>query len=81
MKIEGRLQKADLAYILIDIDNRTNFLHHLLPPGGDSGGSSLARRRDPLAATLAIGCNIGRQRMAHASGLSFKKSVWLPIGI
>ena len=35
--IEARLQKCDLADILIDIDNRTNFLHHFLPPGGDSG--------------------------------------------
>jgi TnpA family transposase len=69
--IEARLPKADLANILIDIDNRTNFLHHLLPPGGDSGVSSRARRRDALAAVLAIGCNIGCQRMAHASGLSF----------
>jgi len=69
--IEARLQKCDLADILIDIDNRTNFLHHFLPPGGDSGVSSLARRRDALAAVLAIGCNIGCQRMAHASGLNF----------
>jgi TnpA family transposase len=69
--IEGRLQKTDLADLLIDIANWTNFVHHFLPPGGDSGLSSLTRRRDALAAVLAIGCNIGCQRMAHASGLSF----------
>jgi len=69
--IEDRLQKCDLADILIDIDNRTNFLHHFLPPGDDSGVSSLARRRNALAAALAIGCIIVCQRMAHASGLNF----------
>lgn len=65
--IESRLPKSDLADVLIDIDNQTNFLHHFLPPGADT----VARRRDALAAVLAIGCNIGCQRMALASGLSF----------
>ena len=65
--IESRLHKSDLADVLIDVDNRTNFLRHFLPPGMDS----VANRRDALAALLAIGCNIGCQRMALASGLSF----------
>jgi hypothetical protein len=65
--IEMRLPKSDLADVLIDIDNRTNFLRHFLPPGADT----VAHRRDALAAVLAIGCNIGCQRMALASGLSF----------
>lgn len=64
--IESRLPKIDLADVLIDIDNRTNFLRHFLPPGADTP----VRRRDALAAVLAIGCNIGCQRMALASGLN-----------
>ncbi len=67
--IESRLQRSDLADVLIDIDNRTNFLRHFLPPGADT----VARRRDALAAVLAIGCNIGCQRMALASGLKFRE--------
>jgi TnpA family transposase len=65
--IEAKLPRYDLADVLIDIDNRTNFLHHFLPPGGDT----VTHRRDALAAVLAIGCNIGCQRMALASGLKF----------
>jgi len=57
--IESRLPKVDLADVLIDIDNRSNFLSHFLPPGADTP----VRRRDALAAVLAIGCNIGCQRM------------------
>ena len=34
--IDFRLPKVDLADVLIDIDNRTNFLRHFLPPGADS---------------------------------------------
>ena len=63
--IESRLPKSDLADVLIDIDNRTNFLHHFLPPGA----GKVAQRRNALAAVLAIGCNIGCQPMALASGL------------
>ena len=65
-RIESRLPRADLADVLIDIHHRTNFLRHFLPPGADT----VERRRDALAALLAIGCNIGCQRMALASGLS-----------
>jgi hypothetical protein len=43
--IESRLPKVDLADVLIDIDNRTNFLKHFLPPGADTA----VRRRDALA--------------------------------
>ena len=68
--IESRLPKIDLVDILIDIDNQTNFLRHFLH-GGDSGQSPAGRRRNVLAALLAIGCNIGCQRMALASGLNF----------
>ena len=64
--IQSRLPKVDLADVLIDIDNRTNFLRHFLPPGADTA----VRRRDALAAVLAIGCNIGCQRMALASDLN-----------
>jgi TnpA family transposase len=64
--IESRLPKIDLADVLIDIDNRTNFLRHFLPPGADTA----VRRRDALAAVLAIGGNIGCQRMALASDLN-----------
>jgi TnpA family transposase len=64
--IESRIPRSDLADVLIDIDNRTNFLRHFLPPGTDT----IVRRRDALAALLAIGCNIGSQRMALASGLN-----------
>ena len=65
--IESRLPRSDLADVLIDIDYRTNFLRHFLPPGIDT----VIRRRDALAGLLAIGCNIGFQRMALASGLNF----------
>ena len=68
--IESKLPKIDLVDILIDIDNQTNFLRHFLH-GSDSGQSPAGRRRNVLAALLAIGCNIGCQRMALASGLNF----------
>jgi TnpA family transposase len=67
--IESKLPKIDLVDILIDIDNRTNFLRHFLH-GGDPSLSPAGRRRSVLAALLAIGCNIGCQRMALASGLT-----------
>src|SRR5882724_2228968 len=59
----------DLVDVLIDLDNQTNFLRHFLHQGGDSGLSPPAQRRNALAALIAIGCNIGPQRMAVASGL------------
>lgn len=71
--IQARLTKIDLVDVLIDIDNETNFLRHFLHQGGDSRLSPVARRRNALAALIAIGCNIGPQRMAIASGLSFRE--------
>ena len=68
--IESRLPKVDLVDILIDIDNQTNFLRHFLH-GKEQGLSPSERRRNVLAALLAIGCNIGCQRMTLASGLNF----------
>jgi hypothetical protein len=46
--IESRLPKVDLADVLIDIDNRANFLRHFLPPGADTA----VRRRDALTAVM-----------------------------
>jgi len=69
--IESRLPKSDLADVLIDLDNWTNFLHHFLPPGG---ADAVTSRRDALAAVLAIGCNIGCRRMVLAPGLSFSRN-------
>ncbi|MBI1748607.1 MAG: Tn3 family transposase [Acidobacteria bacterium] len=69
--IESRLPKIDLVDILIDIDHQTNFLRHFLQGGGDPGLSPAGRRRNVLAVLLAIGCNIGCQRMALASRLNF----------
>jgi hypothetical protein len=71
--IQGRLAKTDLVDVLIDLDNQTNFLRHFLHQGGDSGLSPRAQRRNALAALIAIGCNIGPQRMAVASGLSIEQ--------
>ena len=71
--IQGRLAKTDLVDVLIDLDNQTNFLRHFLHQGGDSGLSPPAQRRNALAALIAIGCNIGPQRMAVASGLSVEQ--------
>jgi Tn3 transposase DDE domain len=56
--------------MLIEIDNRTNFLRHFLHRDGASSLSPAVRRRNVLAAMFALGCNIGCQRMALASGLN-----------
>ena len=71
--IQSRLKRTDLVDLLIDVDNQTNFLRHFLHLGGDSRLSPAARRRNALAALIAIGCNIGPQRMAVASGLSLEE--------
>ena len=71
--IQSRLARIDLVDVLIDIDNQTSFLRHFLHSGGDSCLSPAARRRNALAALIAIGCNIGPQRMAIASDLTFRE--------
>ena len=68
--MESRLPRIDLVDLLIEIDNRTNFLRHFLHRDGDPSVSPAARRRNVLAAVLALGCNLGCQRMALASGLN-----------
>jgi Tn3 transposase DDE domain len=71
--IQSHLTRIDLVDLLIDIDHYTNFLRHFLHAGGDSRLSPAARRRNALAALMAIGCNLGPQRMAIASGLSLQE--------
>jgi TnpA family transposase len=71
--IESRLRRTDLVDMLIDLDHRTDFLRHFLHDGGESRLSAAERRRNGLAALIAIGCNIGPSRMALASGLSFRE--------
>ena len=62
------MPKADLADVLIDVDNETDFVHHLLGTGDRSGrAASGTRRRNVLAALLACGCNLGPERMAAAT--------------
>ena len=59
--------------VLIDMDNETDFLRHFLNYGGPSRLPVAERRRNILAALIAIGCNLGPQRMAVASGLSVRE--------
>ena len=67
--IRRRMPKADLADVLIDVDNETDFVRHLLGTGDRGGGraASGTRRRNVLAALLACGCNLGPERMAAAT--------------
>jgi Tn3 transposase DDE domain len=67
------LAQTDLVDVLIDIDNETDFLRHFLHCGGPSRLPVAERRRNILAALIAIGCNLGPQRMAVASGLSVRE--------
>jgi hypothetical protein len=55
------------------MDNETDFLRHFLHCGGPSRLPVAERRRNILAALIAIGCNLGPQRMAVASGLSVRE--------
>ncbi len=64
--IRRRLPKADLADVLIDVDNETDFVRHLLGPGSRRGAVG-PKRRNVLAALLACGCNLGPERMAAAT--------------
>jgi hypothetical protein len=69
--IESRLPRTELVDVLIDMDHRTDFLRHFLHYGaGESRLPAAERRRNSLAVLIAIGCNIGPQRMAVASGLT-----------
>jgi len=64
--IRRRLPKTDLADVLIDVDNETDFVRHLLGPGSGRAAAGL-KRRNVLAALLACGCNLGPERMAAAT--------------
>ncbi len=67
--IQSRLARVDLVDLLIEMDNQTNMLHHFLRHPDASRLSPAIRRRNVLAALIAVGCNMGPQRMAVASGL------------
>jgi len=71
--IEARLPPVELVDVLIDLDNPTDFLQHFLHPGDSSRLPPVVRRRNVLAALIAVGCNIGPARMAAASGLSVRE--------
>lgn len=71
--IESRLPRIELVDLLIDIDNQTNFLRHFLHYGSASRLAPAIRRRNVLAGLIAIGCNVGPQHMAAASGISFRE--------
>ncbi len=66
--IRRRLSKTDLADVLIDVDNETDFVRHLLGAKGGSGRTAAGlKRRNVFAALLACGCNLGPERMAAAT--------------
>ena len=66
--IRRRLPKVDLADVLIDVDNETDFVRHLLGPKSGGGRSAMSlKRRNVLAALLACGCNLGPERMSAAT--------------
>lgn len=73
--LQAHLPRTDLVDLLIDMDNETDFLRHFLPIGGEQSRLPPAqRRRNILAALIALGCNIGPQRMAAASpGIGFRE--------
>jgi TnpA family transposase len=66
--IRRRLPKVDLADVLIDVDNETDFVRHLLgPKSGGRRSATALERRNVLAALLACGCNLGPERMSAAT--------------
>lgn len=66
--IRRRLPKTDLADVLIDVDNETDFVRHLLGAKSGSGRTAAGfKRRNVFAALLACGCNLGPERMAAAT--------------
>lgn len=70
--IQSRLARIDLVDLLIEMDHQTNMLNHFLRHPDASRLSPAIRRRNVLAALIAVGGNIGPQRMAIASGLMAK---------
>jgi hypothetical protein len=49
-----------LVDVLIDMDHRADFLRHFLHYGaGETRLPAVERRRNSLAALIAVGCNIG----------------------
>jgi TnpA family transposase len=73
--VEAQMLRTDLVDLLIDMDNLVDFLRHFLPVGGElSRLPPPHRRRNILAALIAVGCNIGPHRMAAASpGIGFRE--------
>ena len=66
--IQAQMPSADLADVLIDLDNATDFLRHfLVQSANESKLSGPERRRLVLAALIAVGCNVGLHRMASAT--------------
>ena len=66
--IRRRLPETDLADVLIDVDNKTGFMRHLLGAKGGSDRTAAGRkRRNVFAALLACGCNLGPERMVAAT--------------
>lgn len=66
--IRRRLPKVDLADVLIDVDNETDFVRHLLGAKAGSGRTAAGlKRRNVFVALLACGCNLGPERMAAAT--------------
>lgn len=72
--IETGLPHTELTDILIDLDNETDFLRHFISHGTYTPNSVTAlHRRNVLAALIAVGCNIGPQRMVLAApGLNLR---------
>jgi len=54
--------------VLIDVDNETDFVRHLLgAKGGSDRTTAGLKRRNVFAALLACGCHLGPERMAAAT--------------
>jgi TnpA family transposase len=71
--IENAMPARELLDIVIDLDARLDVLGHFLHSGEGSKLPRNVRRRNVLAALMAVGCNIGPTRMTAASGLSARE--------
>ncbi|WP_022802341.1 Tn3 family transposase [Deinococcus ficus] len=71
--IENAMPTRELLDIVIELDSRLDILGHFLHGGEGSRLPRNVRRRNVLAALIAVGCNIGTARMAAASGLSSRE--------